>query len=83
MIIPIHLLSAEAREHFEQAPATAVWPEVGSRAMQRMAVAFSAPGTSPWVEVQEGRYRYLAVAEGAILIRIVISEYLACELIWD
>lgn len=83
MIKPIHMLSPDAREHFEKAPATSGWPELGSRAMQRMALQLGVPSTSPWVDVQEGRYRYLAVAEGAILIRIVISGYLACEVIWD
>lgn len=77
------VLTPEARDHFETPPATSGWPEVGSRTMQRMAVAFAAPGISPWVEVQAGRYRYLAVAVGAVLIRMVISEYLACEVIWS
>jgi hypothetical protein len=83
MITPLHILTPEARDHFETSPATFGWPEVGSRAMQRMAVAINGPGVSPWIEVQAGQYRYLAVAEGAVLIRIVISEYLACEVIWD
>jgi hypothetical protein len=82
MITPLHLLTPTARDHFETPPATSVWPEVGSRAMQRMAVAFSVPGISPWVSVQVDRYRYLAVAEDTILIRVVVSEYLACEVIW-
>ena len=83
MITPLHLLTPEARDHFETPPITFGWPEVGSRAMQRIAVALAAPGVCPWVEVQPNRYRYLAVAEGAVLIRIVISEYLGCEVIWD
>jgi hypothetical protein len=83
MIKSLHLLTGEARAHFESAPATSVWPEVGSRAMQRMAMAVTGQRISPWVEVQPGRYRYLATAEGAIMIRIVISEYLGCEIIWD
>lgn len=64
-------------------PVASGWPEVGSRAMQRMGVAFSAPGISPWIAVQPEQYRYLAIAEGAVMIRIVISEYLACEVIWE
>jgi hypothetical protein len=83
MITPLHLLTPEARDHFEAPPTTFGWPEVGSRAMQRIAVALAAPGLSPWVEVQPNRYRYLAVAEGTVLIRVVISEYLGCEVIWD
>lgn len=83
LITPLHIMTPEAHDHFETPPATSVWPEVGSRAMQRMAAALAPPGISPWVEVQPGRYRYLAVAEGAVLIRLVISEYLACEVIWE
>jgi hypothetical protein len=83
MITPLHLLKPSARDHFETPPATSGWPEVGSRAMQRMSDAFGASGITPWIDVQPRRYRYLAVAEGAVLIRIVIGEYLACEVIWD
>jgi hypothetical protein len=36
-----------------------------------------------WGDVQEGRYRYLPIDDGnEIKIKIVISEYLACEVIW-
>jgi len=36
-----------------------------------------------WIDVQPGQYRYLAVAEQAVMIRFVVGEYLACEVIWD
>jgi hypothetical protein len=37
-----------------------------------------------WVEVQEGRYRYHAIDYGdAVKIKLVISEYMACEIVWD
>jgi len=36
-----------------------------------------------WVDVQEGRYRYLAIDDrGEVKIKIVIAEYLACEVTW-
>ncbi len=35
------------------------------------------------IVVQPGRDRYVAVAEQAVMIRIVLSEYLACEVIWQ
>jgi hypothetical protein len=85
MATPLHTLSSEARSHFEELPSPSAWPEVGTRAMQRMA---SSMGTataiySDWIEVQEGQYRYFAFAEGApVLVRIVVGEYLACEVIW-
>ncbi len=36
-----------------------------------------------WVEVQDGYYRYLAIDDGGgLVIRIVVAEYLACEVAW-
>lgn len=60
------------------------WPEIGSRAFVR------ACGKSPdgfeqrgdWVVVQPGRYRY-AVDEVPFRVRMVLSEYLACQVVWE
>lgn len=82
MFIPIHLLTDDARSHFESSPAPPIWPEVGSRAMQRMPVTGD-NAYSGWIEVQEGQYRYLAVAGGPVMVRFVVGEHLACEVIWD
>ena len=36
-----------------------------------------------WVEVQEGRYRFLPIDNGAeVRVKIVVREYLACEVVW-
>ena len=82
--MPIHTLNRDALRCFENPPQLAAWPEIGTRAMQRMVVA--APGNSvlsnDWLEVQEGQYRYVAIAESVVMIRIVIGEYLACEVVW-
>jgi hypothetical protein len=78
-VVPLTSLSAERRDAFEAAPETNIWPEVGSRAMQRLVEDEDAP----WVTVQPGRYRYLAVTtEAETIIRMVFSEYLACEIVW-
>lgn len=79
-IVPIHLMNNDTRNDFESPPSFPVWPEVGSRAMQRLAGVGSEFG---WLEVQSGRYRYTAAAGGTIVVRFVVSEYLACEVIWD
>jgi hypothetical protein len=79
-IIPLCLMTDEAREVFEASPNTGLWPEVGSRAMHRILVG--AEGDYPWIEVQPGRYRYLATT-GPALVRMVIAEYLAAEVAWD
>jgi hypothetical protein len=69
--------------------------EVGSRGLQRLLVTQfvlqSANGEestlnlliNDWADVQDGRYRYLAIDDsGEIRIKIVIAEYLACEITW-
>jgi hypothetical protein len=75
-------LSREERAGFECAPKTDLFPEVGSRAMQRL---FITPGVTHgnWIEVQEGRYRYMTSQASGLMVRIVIREYLACETVWD
>jgi hypothetical protein len=90
MFVPIHTLSHDALQHFENSHTgdshqLAGWPEVGTRAMQRMVVA--TPDNvilgNDWIEVQEGQYRYIAISEDAVVVRFVIGEYLACEVIWE
>lgn len=86
--VPLASCSSEQRDAFEAPQAgLSVWPEVGSRALQRLLVVqagssreLMVPG---WVEVQPGRYRYLAFVSGAVTVRIVLSEYLACEVVWE
>ncbi len=83
MFEPLHLLTTEARHHFETPPSVVLWPEVGSRAMQRILIADNMAFGPGWIDVQPGQYRYLTVTGKAILIRFVVGEYLACEVIWD
>ena len=83
-------------EDFDAAHVHHLVGEIGSRATQRIMVvpvmSHSLEGepimapllVSDWVKVQEGRYRYLAVDDvGGSRIKIVIGEYLACEVIWS
>jgi len=80
-VIPLPLLTKEQLSWFETPADGAVWPEVGSRAMQRLVEGY--PGDRPgWVTVQEGRYRYMAAVADGITARILLSEYLACEAVW-
>jgi hypothetical protein len=94
---PLGLLSDEQREWFEDAQVSELYPEIGSRAMQRMLVSqftFANPNgaeqrhdallVNDWLEVQEGRYRYLAYEDpSGIHVKIVIDEYLYCYARWD
>ena len=88
-------LPADARDAFDAAHVQNVLGEVGSRGMQRMLLAQvtlqSESGdlcqlglvVTDWVEVQDERYRYLAIDDkDGIVIRIVVAEYLACEVAW-
>ncbi len=80
-IIPLCVMTEDAREDFEASPDAGLWPEVGSRAMHRILVG--AEGEYPWIEVQPGRYRYLVASGPGLIVRIVIAEYLAAEVTWD
>ncbi len=74
-------LSDAERNAFECPPAPAIWPEVGSRALQRLIVNECEPEV-PWIVVQSGLYRFHSSADFRVSIRIVIHEYLACCVQW-
>ena len=92
---PLVAMSLEMREAFDAPHVQTMLGEVGSRGLQRMLVTQTVLRTSDgektgaqlllndWVNVQEGYYRYLAIDDiGGLVIRIVIAEYLACEVAW-
>ncbi len=76
---PIHLLTSEEFERFEASGPVGIWPELGSMAFIR---ASKGESTS-WITVQPQRYRYFVTEEGGDTVRIVLSEYLACQVMWD
>jgi len=82
-VAPLSLMTPESREFFEcpEPGPMAVWPELGSRAFLR---ALSSGGQIPdgWLDVQEGRYRYLVGQGHGNYAHIVIGEYLACRAAW-
>lgn len=94
---PLALLSDEEREFIEDVHVPDLYPEIGSRAMQRMVVAqftFTGPDggeqqhdallVHDWLEVQEGRYRYVAYEDhSGVHVKIVMDEYLYCYASWD
>lgn len=83
-VFPLLQLTVEQRGVFERPPSGSLagWPEVGSRAMQRLLEGY--PGDRPgWVVIQEGRYRYMASVDDGRVLRIVLSEYLGCAVNWD
>ena len=80
--VPLSLMTDARREAFENPEPVGVWPEVGSRAMQRLIIGTDvAPGG--WLVVQPGRYRFHALQGSGVDVRIVIHEYLACHVHWE
>ena len=92
---PLSALSDDERDGFHSAHVQQLFGEVGSRGLQRMLVtqitlrsASDEQSVLPllmndWVDVQEDLYRYLAIEDvGGLVIRIVVAEYLGCEVAW-
>jgi hypothetical protein len=83
-IKPLSLMTEDEREAFERDDdALDVWPEVGSRAMQRVLVAGTDAFVEGWVTVQEGNYRFRTSQANGLTVKIVLREYLGCEIVWD
>jgi hypothetical protein len=84
--IPFVCMTQSERDEFEEVQSGEIlaWPEVGSRAFLRVCGAKPfADQNGPWICVQENRYRYAVDQQGGVLVRMVIAEYLGCEVEWD
>lgn len=81
-IAPLMLMSDSERAFFEFEPRDSLWPEIGSRAFVQ-AVMSSVMAESQWKIVQPGRYRYALPPSTTVKVKFVLSEYLACEVVWD
>lgn len=81
--IPLTTFTAAERQDFESGNSgvLAEWPEVGSRMMTR--VISGQDTRDGWVKVQDAVYRYRVTQEGGILVRSVLCEYLATEVLWE
>jgi len=80
MTVPLPSLSAEQRVAFLTPSTHALWPEIGSRGFLRAAGALAPAG--PWIDVQEERYSYHIERGEALAVRMLLSSYLACSVIW-
>lgn len=74
---PIHILPEEEKESFFN-PRVGLQPEVGSRGLLRQ---IDESTYSPWIQVQKDKYYYM-VSNGGKTVRILIWNYLACEIFW-
>jgi len=92
---PLSMLPQEDQDTFNSVHFQQIFGEIGSRNLQRLLVTqltlSSATGEqknigmviNDWIDVQDDQYRYIAIDDmGILIIRIVISEYFACEVAW-
>lgn len=80
---PLSVMSCDELNAFENEPdSLAVWPELGSRAMQRLLISDDNAFSEGWLNIQPGRYRFKVTLEAGLRVRMVVREYLACEVLW-
>lgn len=80
---PIHLMTENEKQYFFSISEKQNAPEVGSRAMQRMYLNEKGIPIENWNHVQDGIYSYLvSISLGVSIVRILIRNYLACEVKW-
>ena len=80
---PLCVLADTQRRKFEGTPMSGLagWPEVGSRATQR--VILGCDFRDGWVIVQDNIYRYQVTHDDGVLVRSVLTDYLATEVYWS
>ncbi|MFG6517858.1 MULTISPECIES: hypothetical protein [unclassified Sulfitobacter] len=81
-IEPLQILTPEAVRSFEMIDYGPGWPEVGGRLMSRLVIGGDM-GADGWVIVQPNVYRFAVVDNSQFVVRTVIREYLATEVVWD
>ena len=81
--VPLHILDEHKRAAFESCGEgeIGIWPEVGSRMMERILTRGDMDGG--WVIVESNRYRFAIDWRGDITVKTVIWEYLATETRWS
>jgi len=86
---PLPVLSESERALFEDEPIRTLdlFPEIGTRAFKRTCLVASQSQTpmllnEDWIVVQLGRYRYSVESDGS-MVRMVLSEYLGCQVAWE
>ena len=81
---PIHTLTEEEEKVFFSVSEMEKAPEVGSRAMQRLYLSEDGKPMETWIHVQDGIYSYyISISIGLKIVRMIIRNYLACEIIWN
>lgn len=82
-IKPIEVMSQLEIDTFFSIPEQTSLPEVGSRALQRVMINSAGNIQQYWIPVQQDNYRYcISHDSDGLRVKIIIWEYLACEIIW-
>ena len=85
--VPLQLLKENERITLEHLNAKEQFllPEIGSRAFLRnfRLPPYQHEHSGDWIIVQPNRYRYMVTETSSVFVRMVLSEYLACEVIWE
>lgn len=83
-ILPVPCMNEEELEKFNS-PAEdtgLLYPEIGSRAFVNL-LAGKQTAYGMWNVVQDGRYRYAIGQSSGDWVKFVVSEYLACRVVWE
>lgn len=81
---PLSLMPPEELDAFKNDQNdVAVWPEVGSRAMHRLLIADDNAVSGGWLNIQPNRYRFRVTVDSGLRVKMVLREYLACEVLWS
>ena len=59
-----------------------LYPEIGSRAFVNL-LSKKPTAYGEWHVVQDGRYRYAVGQSSGDWVKFVLSEYLACRVVWE
>ena len=79
----LELMTDEEIERFTNVVEQTKFSEVGSRGFFSFALNDSGIPFSRWVEVQHNNYLYSVLSSnGSCVVKIIIWDYLACEIIW-
>lgn len=85
-VFPFPCLSEEEFESFnsfgEEGSFLGSYPEIGSRAFVNL-LSGKPTAYGEWSVVQEGRYRYAIGQSSGDWVKFVLSEYLACHVVWE
>lgn len=81
---PLNLMTEKEIDNFFASYHLNKLPEVGSRSLQNLLIGDNNAVHSHWTTVQDDNYKYSVIDDmGLLIVRIVVWEYLAVEVIWD